>query len=273
MTTIDVRSENSVQVPGTGYGRLQSPRSYLPVSDVDRAKQFYRSLGRREDPHFPITENFRVVDMTPSGSAASIILGTGITAAEPGSAEALVLAVYMDARRHGGTERSFDQRRALHGGGGTFFPDDVERLEAFSDLMTRWIRRYAEPVDALGHRRAADSTCSMTRRGDRAGSTNWALGPAQASGSASTTRRPRDRSKSLSTLNPSASSRASCACCAGRPSTRRNRPGPVEARGRRATSPGRHRTSCAPSRRSRSARVARRSDRPRRRAGRRRWRG
>jgi hypothetical protein len=91
MTTIDVRSENSVQVPGTGYGRLQSPRSYLPVSDVDRAKQFYRSLGRREDPHFPITENFRVVDMTPSGSAASIILGTGITAAEPGSAEASCL--------------------------------------------------------------------------------------------------------------------------------------------------------------------------------------
>src|SRR3712207_3603360 len=65
----------------------------VPVSDVDRAKRFYTALGWREDADFPIREDFRVVQMTPPGSAASIIFGTGVTAAAPGSAEALVLAV------------------------------------------------------------------------------------------------------------------------------------------------------------------------------------
>jgi catechol 2,3-dioxygenase-like lactoylglutathione lyase family enzyme len=65
----------------------------LPVSDVDRAKKFYQGLGWRLDGDFPFNENFRVVQLTPPGSATSIIFGKGITAAKPGSVDGLHLVV------------------------------------------------------------------------------------------------------------------------------------------------------------------------------------
>jgi catechol 2,3-dioxygenase-like lactoylglutathione lyase family enzyme len=57
----------------------------LPVSDVDRAKAFYTGIGFREDVDFSGPDGFRVVHLTPPGSAASIIIGSGVTDAEPGS--------------------------------------------------------------------------------------------------------------------------------------------------------------------------------------------
>ena len=65
----------------------------LPVSDVDRARDFYRALGWRLDADFPVEDGFRVVQMTPPGSACSVIFGTGVTAAAPGSAQGLQLVV------------------------------------------------------------------------------------------------------------------------------------------------------------------------------------
>src|SRR3982751_2627738 len=65
----------------------------LPVSDVDRAKEFYTRLGWREDIDFVHSPEYRVVQFTPPGSQASIILGTGITNAQPGSYEGLQLVV------------------------------------------------------------------------------------------------------------------------------------------------------------------------------------
>jgi catechol 2,3-dioxygenase-like lactoylglutathione lyase family enzyme len=66
----------------------------IPVSDVDRAKQFYESLGWRLDADLAVDDGYRVVQMTPPGSACSIIFGTGVTAAQPGSFEGLQLTVY-----------------------------------------------------------------------------------------------------------------------------------------------------------------------------------
>lgn len=63
----------------------------LPVSDVDRARDFYRGLGWRLDADFVTGPDFRVVQMTPPGSASSIIFGTGVTAAAPGSTQGLQL--------------------------------------------------------------------------------------------------------------------------------------------------------------------------------------
>ena len=65
----------------------------LPVSDVDRAKAFYNRLGWREDIDFVHSPEYRVVQFTPPGSDASIILGTGLTNAAPGSYEGLQLVV------------------------------------------------------------------------------------------------------------------------------------------------------------------------------------
>jgi catechol 2,3-dioxygenase-like lactoylglutathione lyase family enzyme len=64
----------------------------IPVSDVDRAKKFYENLGWRLDADFA-NGDFRVVQLTPPNSDASIIFGKGITSAKPGWTDNLVLAV------------------------------------------------------------------------------------------------------------------------------------------------------------------------------------
>src|SRR4030095_13316314 len=66
----------------------------VPVSDVDRAKDFYKRLGFREDIDYVGSPSYRVVQLTPPGSACSIIFGKGVTAAQPGSIDRLVLAVH-----------------------------------------------------------------------------------------------------------------------------------------------------------------------------------
>jgi catechol 2,3-dioxygenase-like lactoylglutathione lyase family enzyme len=72
----------------------------VPVSDVDRAKDFYDGLGWRLDADLDLGEDVRVVQFTPPGSACSISFGKGLTTSEPGSAQRLELAVYdIDAAR------------------------------------------------------------------------------------------------------------------------------------------------------------------------------
>jgi catechol 2,3-dioxygenase-like lactoylglutathione lyase family enzyme len=65
----------------------------LPVSDVDRAKAFYEGLGFNLDVDHHASDNFRVIQFTPQGSACSIAFGIGISTAEPGSVSGLHLIV------------------------------------------------------------------------------------------------------------------------------------------------------------------------------------
>jgi catechol 2,3-dioxygenase-like lactoylglutathione lyase family enzyme len=65
----------------------------LPVSDVDRAKEFYGRLGWRLDAEFASGDDFRVMQFTPPGSGCSVIFGKNVTAAAPGSAQGLYLIV------------------------------------------------------------------------------------------------------------------------------------------------------------------------------------
>jgi len=65
----------------------------IPVSDVDRAKAFYASLGWRLDADFADGDAFRVIQFTPPGSGCSVIFGRNVTAAAPGSARGLYLIV------------------------------------------------------------------------------------------------------------------------------------------------------------------------------------
>jgi catechol 2,3-dioxygenase-like lactoylglutathione lyase family enzyme len=65
----------------------------LPVADVDRANDFYKELGWRLDADFTSGPDFRVVQLTPPGSACSVIFGTGVTGAPPGSPDAPLLTV------------------------------------------------------------------------------------------------------------------------------------------------------------------------------------
>ena len=93
----------------------------VPVSDVERAKDFYRTLGWREDADFATGADFRVVQLTPPGSACSVIFGTGITSAAPGSAQGLHLAVPdIEGARTELVDRGAEVSEVFHDAGGVF---------------------------------------------------------------------------------------------------------------------------------------------------------
>jgi hypothetical protein len=72
----------------------------IPVADAARAELAYEGLGWREDADLAKGPDFRVVQFTPPGSACSIIFGTGLTTAAPGSTQGLQLvAADIDAAR------------------------------------------------------------------------------------------------------------------------------------------------------------------------------
>ena len=82
----------------------------VPVADVDRARTFYaEEVGFRVDHDTQINDKVRVVQLTPPGSACSIVIGTGLSAMRAGSVEGLQLTVTeMDAARGGLLERGVD---------------------------------------------------------------------------------------------------------------------------------------------------------------------
>jgi catechol 2,3-dioxygenase-like lactoylglutathione lyase family enzyme len=87
----------------------------VPVSDMDRAKDFYQGLGWRLDGDYPFNEGFRVVQLTPPGSACSIIFGTGVTSATPGSVQGLQLVVDdIDAARAEPAGRGAEVSEVFH---------------------------------------------------------------------------------------------------------------------------------------------------------------
>jgi catechol 2,3-dioxygenase-like lactoylglutathione lyase family enzyme len=91
----------------------------VPVSDVDRAKAFYQSLGFRLDIDYAADDGFRLVQFTPPGSQASIIIGKGLTPAAPGSLQNLYLVVPdIVAARADLAARGVDISEEFHDAGG-----------------------------------------------------------------------------------------------------------------------------------------------------------
>ena len=87
----------------------------IPVSDVDRAKQFYGNLGWRLDADFAVGDTFRVVQFTPPGSPASVHFGKGLTSAVSGSAQGTYLVVSdIEAARAELVERGADVSDVIH---------------------------------------------------------------------------------------------------------------------------------------------------------------
>jgi catechol 2,3-dioxygenase-like lactoylglutathione lyase family enzyme len=90
----------------------------IPVSDVERAKQFYGGLGWRLDADFVVGNEFRGVQFTPPGSPCSIHFGTGITSAAPGSARGIYLVVSdIEAARAELVGRGVDVSEVFHRAG------------------------------------------------------------------------------------------------------------------------------------------------------------
>ena len=76
MSSTEVENEATSATPAAATGDLKLEVVVIPVSDVDRAKEFYAGLGWRLDADFPFDNGFRVVQFTPPGSGCSIQFGT-----------------------------------------------------------------------------------------------------------------------------------------------------------------------------------------------------
>ena len=126
---------NSVQVTGqrtSGDLKARADLSFevvvIPVSDVDRAKEFYGNLGWRLDADFAFDNGLRVVQFTPPGSGCSIQFGTNITSVTPGSAQGLYLIVSdIAGARDELVARGVEVSEVFHAGtpGAQFHPDDT----------------------------------------------------------------------------------------------------------------------------------------------------
>src|SRR6476620_2967080 len=86
-------AQKAAMSPGVARVDMKFEVVVIPVSDVDRAKEFYGRLGWRLDAEFRFDNGFHVVQFTPPGSACSIQFGTKITPASPGSSQNLYLVV------------------------------------------------------------------------------------------------------------------------------------------------------------------------------------
>jgi catechol 2,3-dioxygenase-like lactoylglutathione lyase family enzyme len=157
MSTIDMSTETQVQLPETSAVDLKLEVVVVPVADVDRAKQFYVSLGWREDVDIDGPQGYRAVHFTPTGSTASILIGNkGVTSAEPGSVAGLLLAVDdIDAARAELISRGVAVGEVFHDVGGSLGGGFIAATEARApghDPERRSYATYASFSDPDGNR-------------------------------------------------------------------------------------------------------------------------
>jgi catechol 2,3-dioxygenase-like lactoylglutathione lyase family enzyme len=129
MSSVD--EGRAAATPPVGAAEMKLEVVVLAVSDVDRARDFYVGLGWRLDADRAVEEGYRVVQLTPPGSACSIIFGEGVTTAPPGSGEGLQLSVFdIDAARADLVERGVEVSELFHDATGIFHhAGGAERVE------------------------------------------------------------------------------------------------------------------------------------------------
>jgi catechol 2,3-dioxygenase-like lactoylglutathione lyase family enzyme len=128
MSMTDVGSSDASEIERVTKVDLNLEVVVIPVSDVDRAKEFYGSLGWRLDADFPFDNGFRVVQFTPPGSGCSVQFGTNMTSAAPGSAQGNYLIVSdIDAAREELIGRGAEASEVFYPGtpGAQFQPEDT----------------------------------------------------------------------------------------------------------------------------------------------------
>src|SRR6202020_3247 len=92
-TTYEIQANDDASEASVAKVDMKFEIVVIPVSDVDRAKEFYARLGWRLDADYDNGKDFRVIQVTPPGSGCSVIFGRNVTAAAPGSAQGLYLIV------------------------------------------------------------------------------------------------------------------------------------------------------------------------------------
>jgi catechol 2,3-dioxygenase-like lactoylglutathione lyase family enzyme len=155
MSATDVHaSDQTADAPATTID-LKLEVVVIPVSDVDRAKEFYAGLGWRLDADFAFENGVKVVQFTPPGSPAAIQFGAMMTSAAPGSAENLYLVVSdIEAARDELIARGATVSEVFHAAapGAQFQPDGASDRRAGPDPDHSSYRSFATFCDPDGNR-------------------------------------------------------------------------------------------------------------------------
>src|SRR6188472_4796936 len=129
MSITEVRSDNATDRAVAAKVDMKFEIVVIPVSDIDRAKEFYGRLGWRLDADYDNGKDFRVIQFTPPGSGCSVIFGKNVTAAAPGSTQGLYLIVSdIEAARKELLGRGVAISEAFHDGGGVYAGPDQPYL-------------------------------------------------------------------------------------------------------------------------------------------------
>jgi catechol 2,3-dioxygenase-like lactoylglutathione lyase family enzyme len=129
MSTAEVVSEDATRDASVVRVDTKLEIVVIPVSDIDRAKEFYARLGWRLDADYDNGTDFRVIQFTPPGSGCSVIFGRNVTAAAPGSAQGLYLIVSdIEAARKTLLGRGVAISEAFHDAGGVYAGPDQPYL-------------------------------------------------------------------------------------------------------------------------------------------------
>ncbi len=114
MSTTEVRSDDAREIASVENANMKLEVVVIPVSDVDRAKKFYGSLGWRLDADI-VAGDARLIQFTPPASGCSVQFGTNITSAPPGSARDLYLIVSdIEAAREELVRRGVEVSEVFH---------------------------------------------------------------------------------------------------------------------------------------------------------------
>jgi catechol 2,3-dioxygenase-like lactoylglutathione lyase family enzyme len=129
MSTKAVRANDATSNAGVATVDMKFEIVVIPVSDVDRAKEFYGKLGWRLDADYDSGKDFRVIQFTPPGSGCSIIFGKNVTPAAPGSAQGLYLIVSdIQAARKELLDRGVEISEVFHDATGVYAGTDEPYL-------------------------------------------------------------------------------------------------------------------------------------------------
>src|SRR5271154_3625796 len=117
----EVQSNDATKDASVPKADMKFEIAVIPVSDADRAKEFYARLGGRLDAHHENGSDFRVIQFTPPGSGCSVIFGKNVPGAAPGSAQGLYLIVSdIVAAREEFLRRGVEIGEVFHGANGVY---------------------------------------------------------------------------------------------------------------------------------------------------------
>jgi catechol 2,3-dioxygenase-like lactoylglutathione lyase family enzyme len=149
MSATEARS-NATADASVGTVDMKLETVVIPVSDVDRAKEFYESLGWRLDADLG-GGDFRIVQLTPPGSGCSIQFGTGLTSAAPGTAQCLLVVSDIEAAHDELVGDGVDGSEVFHDGGGGYNRWAPDTRASGPDPERRTYASFAEYSDPDGN--------------------------------------------------------------------------------------------------------------------------